>query len=282
MFGSLVGERSPGGWCAAHLPPRDIYAPLHRCVPLRTTKRPLGGYRARRRAAVGFVERGEAGPCPEASAGRFLRLNTCPYWCFFRVVRLPHQVPRTIELGTSAAAAKNAVISAPRPSGRKRVLPVASSVNTPAAPKLPRTSAALLRLGTGEEACKPIFKVLTVLRVLPRHETAITRRGDLLQSKGCGFPQPLSAAASVRSAVVRPRRTAVPRATSRDADQLRPSELTPLQRRPKESLSQSTQRVRSQQLVVYIERRLGDHSAPSGPKFVQKRLLDCKRGLQPR
>ena len=118
--------------------------PLACCVPLRTTKRPLGGYRDRGRAAVGFVERGEAGPCPEASAGRFLRLNTCPYWCFFRVVRLPHQVPVLLS-SVGAAAAKNAVISAPRPSGRKRVLPVASSVNTGAAPKLPRTSAALLR-----------------------------------------------------------------------------------------------------------------------------------------
>ena len=125
-------------------------------------------------------------------------------------------------------------------------------------------------------------KVLTVLRALPRRERLITRPGIPSWTSACGFLQPLPAATSVQSAVVRPRRTAVKRATRRHRKRPRP--LVELTRYPSGlySLFHSSQTVRANPVVVYIERRLWDHSAPSGPKFEPKRLLDCKRACQPR
>ena len=74
-----------------------------------------------------------------------------------------------------------------------------------------------LRRCCGEKRGASILssKVLTVLRVFPRRERLITRPGIPSRTSAYVFLQPLPATASVRSAVVRPRRTTVRRATCR-------------------------------------------------------------------
>ena len=207
-----------------------LHAPL--CL-LCTLHAPLRDYRDLGRAAVASVGVLLAPASPEASdaaptrrrTGFFVPPQTEPTAC---------TVVDTRRLQSPAKALQSAPLG-PRWSGVAR-----SSISLCEAQLYTRFPAHLRRCcGKKRGASILSSKVLTVLRVLPRRERLITRPGIPSWTRTCVFLQPLPAAASVQSAVVRPRRTVVPRATRRDRRPSHPSKTHPRPRRPKESLSHS-------------------------------------------
>ena len=126
---------------------------------------------------------------------------------------------RTIELGAGAAAAKNAVISAPSPRWPEKGSPRSIIlVNTPAA-QLPRTSAALLR--QSEELCKTYLQGFNRIARPPASRNCHHTPRRSLAEQGVWF-----SATSLRSRV-RPigrRPAAQNRRPTRDAPRPRPAQ----------------------------------------------------------
>ena len=179
---------------------------------------------------------------------------------------------------TGLSPAKSAAISAPRPALVIRCSAV--SANSQLCAQLP----AHLRRYCGNRRAASILssKVLTVLRVLPRRETAAVRPGDPSRTGAVVFcnlsPQPHLSNRPSSGRAEQP--SGARRAAT--ADRLTPLKLTrdPVGRRnrsptlPRASLCSE----------LYFTLNVDQGATPRhlAQNFEPKRLLDCKRGRQPR